>query len=129
MVQLNLSWRVGQMIVASDNMGDLHLDIVHDHAKIVRRSSVRSRNDQVVELAILKNDIAFNKIIDNGGSKLKRAESDCIRLALRQTRNDAFGRATSPIIRRFALFLLRELTFGIEILRCADARIGFADSQ
>ena len=83
MVQLNLAWRVGQMIVASYNMADLHLDIVHDHAKIVRRSSVRSRNDQVIELAILKNDIAFNKIIDNRGSKLKRAESDCIRLAFR----------------------------------------------
>ena len=68
MVQLNLSWRVGQMIVASDNVGDLHLDIVHDHAKIVRRSSVRSRDDQVIQLPILKNDIAFNKIIDNGRS-------------------------------------------------------------
>ena len=53
------------MIVAADDMRDLHVDVVDDDAEIIRRRAVGSRDDQIVELAILENNVAFDQIADH----------------------------------------------------------------
>ena len=53
------------MVVAPNHMRDLHVHVVHDHAKIVGGASIRTRNDQIVELGILKHHAAVHDIVDH----------------------------------------------------------------
>ena len=114
------------MVVAANNVGDLHRDVVDDHAKIVGRRAVRAGDDQVVELAVIKNDVALNQILDHGGALARRAEAHGIRFVLRQRDDDAFGRTAGAVIGGLAFFFLRQLSFGVELRRRADARVGVA---
>ena len=46
-------------------MRDPHIHVIHDHAKIVGGRAVGARNDQIVELGILKNDSSMHHVIDH----------------------------------------------------------------
>ena len=67
LVELNLPRRVGQMVVAANDVGDRHVDVVDDDAKIVGRRAVGAGDDQIVELAVVEDDIAFDQVFDYGG--------------------------------------------------------------
>src|SRR4030095_278591 len=55
------------MIVAADDVGDPHRDVVDDDAEIVRGRSVRADQDPVVELAVLERDRTVDEIVHDSG--------------------------------------------------------------
>ena len=124
-IKLDLPGCVGQMIVAADDMGDTHVDVVDHHAKIIRRRAVGTGDDQVIKLAIVENDVAFDQIFDDGGAVARRTKTNGKRLVRRQRWDHAFRRATGAVVGGFAFFLLRQLPFGVQFCRRAGAGIGF----
>ena len=83
LVELNLPRRVGQMVVAADDMGDRHVDVVDDDAKIIRRRAVGAGDDQIVELTVVEDDIALDQVFDHGRALARRAEANGVRLVSR----------------------------------------------
>ena len=49
---LHLSERVGQMVVAADDMGDPHVVVVHHHRMQIGRRAVAAQDDHVVHLGV-----------------------------------------------------------------------------
>src|SRR4249920_3431962 len=120
---MNLSRCVGQVVVAADDMGDRHVDVVDDDAKIISRRAVGAGDNQIVELAVLEDDIAFDQVFDYGGPFARRAEADGVRFVSRQGGNDAFGRPAGAVVGRFTFFLHGSLAFGVEVGGGASARV------
>ena len=129
LVEMNLPRRVGQVVVAADDMADRHVDVVDDDAEIIRRRAVGAGDDEIVELAVFEDDIALDQIFDHRRALARRAEADDIGLVGRQRGNHAFRRPASAVIGRFAFFFHRRLAFGVELRGAASAGIGFAHGQ
>ena len=60
---VDLPWSVIQMIVTPHHMGDLHIPIIHHHTEVIGRRAIRTCNDQIIQLSILKNYAAMHLII------------------------------------------------------------------
>ena len=63
------------MIVTADDMRDVHERVIDDNGKIIRRIAVAAFDDQIIQLIIIKADIAFNEIFYNGDAGLCAAET------------------------------------------------------
>ena len=48
------------MVVATDNVGNAHVVVVHDDAEVVGRRAVGAGNNQVVECFVGNGDFAFD---------------------------------------------------------------------
>ena len=106
-----------------------HVDVVDDDAEIIGRCAVRAGDDQIVELAVVEDDIAFDQIFDDRRAFAGRAEANGVRLVVRQCGNHAFGRPAGAVIGRLAFFFHRGLAFGVELCGAAGAGIGVAADQ
>ena len=53
------------MIVATNDMRDTHIPVIHHHAEVVGRVAVGALDDQVVELAVLEHRTAVHQILDH----------------------------------------------------------------
>ena len=62
-VNLRLAERVGQVVVAADDMGDRHVVVIDDHRVLIGRCVVAAQDDHVVELGIAHADHALHEII------------------------------------------------------------------
>jgi hypothetical protein len=62
------------MVIAPNYMGDLHIDVIDNHGKVIRRRAVGPSDDQIVQLGILEHhptpnlvmyhDLAFQRILE-----------------------------------------------------------------
>ena len=57
---------VGQMIVATDDVGDPPVEVVDGHREVVERRSVGAGDDQVVQRAVRRAHLPHNEVIDDG---------------------------------------------------------------
>ena len=62
---VDLTGRVVQMIVAANHVRDLHVHVIDDDTEVVRGRTVRARDDQIIELGVLKDHVAMNRILDH----------------------------------------------------------------
>ena len=62
---VDLARRVVDVVVAADNVRDVHVQIVHHHAEIVRGHAIGTHDDQVVQLCVLHDDGAFHEVVEN----------------------------------------------------------------
>src|SRR5690606_3509388 len=67
---VDLTRGVVDVVVAADHMGDTHVPVVDHHTEIVGGRAVGARNDQVVELAVVKADRALDQIVPSGHAVL-----------------------------------------------------------
>src|SRR5581483_2957299 len=74
--------RVGEMVVAARDVGDLHVDVIDDDGEVVRRIAVGANENEVVDLLRVEMDIAANQIVKVDGSFFD-LEADDVRLSLR----------------------------------------------
>ena len=65
LIKLDLPGRIGEMIVAANDVGDLHVDVVDDDTKVIGRGAVGAGDDQIVQLAVVEHDVAFDHILDD----------------------------------------------------------------
>ena len=49
-------WRIRDVIVAADDVRDLHIEIVGDDRQVIRRQPVRSKDDEVLDLRVVELD-------------------------------------------------------------------------
>jgi hypothetical protein len=64
------------MVVTADNMGDAHINVIHDHREIVCRRIIRSQDDKIIKLAVLKDHTAPDQIVNNCFALLRGLKSD-----------------------------------------------------
>ena len=107
-------------------MGNIHIDVVNHHTKIICRRAVGAGDDQIIEFSIVKNHVAFDQILHDGGTVARRTEANGKRFVHWQGRDDAVRWAAGAIVCRLAFLLLRQLPLGIQFRRRADARVSFA---
>ena len=62
LVDEDLTGRVGDVIVATDDMGDLHGHVVDNDREIIGRGTIGAQDDQVVQLAVVKRQFAMNEV-------------------------------------------------------------------
>jgi len=55
--------RVRQMIVATRDVRDLHVDIVDDDREVIRRMVVRAQQHEVVDQIGVEVDVAANEVV------------------------------------------------------------------
>ncbi len=75
-VELGLAEGVGQMVVAADDVGDAHVDVVDDDREHVGGRAVRAQQHHVVELLVGDPHGALHEILDDGLALLRRPEAD-----------------------------------------------------
>src|SRR4030095_7547330 len=111
------------MVVAANDVSNLHVDIVDDDAKIIRRRAVRASDDEIVQFAIVENAIALDQVADYGRALGWRAEPNDIGFVSRQRWDHGFGRTTRAVVGGFAFLFLCQLSLGIQLRWCTGTRI------
>ena len=62
---VHLPRRVVQVIIAANDVRDAHVHVVDDHAEVVGRRAIRARDDQVIELGVLKGHRPVHQVLDH----------------------------------------------------------------
>ena len=75
-IDLNLPERVGQVVVAADDVGDAHVVVVHHDGVVVGRRAVAAQDDQVVEILVGEHHTALHAILDHGLPLARRLEAN-----------------------------------------------------
>ena len=120
LVHEDLSGRIDDVVVAARDERDLHLDVVHHRAEVVERHSVGTQDHLVLQLLVLRGDLALHEIAEGRRAFVRHAEAD-------HGAGRAFGQvfvaARSGIFER-VLLLRRLLAQLVEELLAAVAPIG-----
>ncbi len=67
--------RVREVLVATDDVGDAIATVVGDVGENVKRRARRSRDDEVVDQDVLKDNVAAHEIVDDGDAFTRRAKA------------------------------------------------------
>ena len=130
LVDHDLTRGVGQVVVAADDVGDLHHGVVDDGREVVRGRAVGTEDDKVVELLGIKGHLAVDGIVDDDVSAvLGHLDAQDIGLAGLDATAGLLGikiAAAALISLEGVLALLRGLAVGVELLLGAEAGIGLA---
>ena len=76
MVELGLAEGVGQVVVAADDMGDAHVDVVDHDREHVGGRAVGAQQHHVVELRVGDPHGALDEVVDDGLALLRRPQPD-----------------------------------------------------
>src|SRR5436853_1289838 len=71
----DLSRRIGQMIVASNDMGNAHERVIDHNREIVGRIAVGTQDNQVVQEVVLEDHPSFDQIINDRLAFLRGLEA------------------------------------------------------
>ena len=130
LVDHDLTRGVGQVVVAADDVGDLHHGVVDDGREVVRGRAVRAEDDKVVELLGVEGHLAVNGVVDDDvAAVLGHLDAQDVGLAGLDATAGLLGikvAATALIALEGVLALLSGLTVGVELLLGAEAGIGLA---
>ena len=130
LVDHDLARGVGQMIVAADDVGDLHHGVVDDGREVIRGRAIGAEDDEVVELLGIEGHLAVDGVVDNDvAAVLGHLDAQDVGLAGFDAATGLLGikiAAATLIALEGVLALLRGLTVGVELLLGAEAGIGLA---
>ena len=76
LIDLHLPRRVGEMIVAANDMGDAHVVIVDDDGEHIGRRAVGAQQNKIVEILVGPGDPPLHFIVENGFALLRGLEPD-----------------------------------------------------
>ena len=82
------------MIIAANDVRNIHKSIIHHDRKIVRGITIGPQDNKIIQNGILKDDFAFNEILNHRLPFLRSRKPKCRRFR-------GFGNSTpaaSPII-------------------------------
>ena len=65
LVDLRLARAVGEVVVAADDVRDVHVVVVDDDGEHVGRRAVGAQKDEVVEILVLPDDAALDGVFDD----------------------------------------------------------------
>ena len=121
---LRLPRRVGEVVVAADDMGDAHVMVVDHDGEIVGRRAVAAQDHEVVEILVGKDHAALHAVLDHRLAVARRLEANR-RLDPRRR----LGRIAMPpgaVISRRAALGASALAHGLKLFRARVAAIGIA---
>src|SRR5450631_4329598 len=72
---VDLPRSVVDVVIAANHMRDLHVEIVDDDAKIVRRRAVAAGDDQVIELGIGEFNATLHLVVPCDAARMRILES------------------------------------------------------
>ncbi len=127
LIDLRLARRVGQMIVAADDMGHAHVVIIDHDRQHIGRVAVGAQQHEIIELLVGEYDLALHLVVDDGLALLPGAQSDDGGDAGR-----GLGRvpvAPAAVIAHRAPFRSRLLAHLLELLGAGVAAIGGATRE
>ena len=130
LVDHDLARGVGKVIVAADDVGDLHHGVVDDGCEVVRGRAVGAEDDKVVELLGIEGHLAVDGVVDDDvAAVLGHLDTQDVGLAGIDAATGLLGikiAAATLIALEGVLALLCGLTVGVELLLGAEAGIGLA---
>ena len=105
LVDVDLTGRIGQMIVAPDDVRDAHVVVVDHDGQHIHRGSVRSHEDAVVEILVGPGDAALYLVVEHRlpverGAKAQHGLD--ARAGPRSDRGPATGRRSGAVASRGA---------------------------
>ena len=124
---LDLPKSVGEVVVAADDMGDLHVVVVHHHGVEVGGRAVRAEDDHVVELGVGDADGALHKVFHDRLAIARGAQAD--RGSHTWRRLGGVEVAPAAIIAGRAAFGLRALAHVAKVLGAGIAFVGGAGGE
>ena len=127
-IELRLPRRVGEVVVAADNMGDAHVVIVDHDGEHVGRRAVRAQQHHVVEVLVGPGDMALHAVCDGGLALARRLEPHGI-TAYPWANPSTPCRARCRRSRRRAPSFIGALAHGGKLLWRRIAAIGLASLQ
>ena len=126
LVDHDLTRGVRQVVIAADDMGDLHHGVVDDGREVVRGRAIGAEDDKVVELLGVEGNLTVDADV---AAVLGHLDAQDVGLAGLDAAAGLLGikiAATALIALEGVLALLRGLAVGVELLLGAEAGIGLA---
>ena len=129
-VHHDLARGVGEVVVATDDVGDAHAGVVHHGGEVVGGRAVRAEDDEVVKLARVEGHVAVDRVVhDDVTAAIRHLDADGVRLAgvdacLCLGRVDVAAGALVTL--EGVLALLCGLAVCLELLGRAEAVVGLA---
>ena len=118
------------MVVAADDVGDLHHGVVDDGREVIRGRAVGAEDDEVVELLGIEGHLAVDGVVDDDvAAVLGHLDAQDVGLAGLDAAACLLGikiAAAALIALEGVLALLGGLAIGVELLLGAEAGIGLA---
>ena len=81
-IDVDLPRRVVDVIVATNDVSDVHVDVVDDDAEVVRRDAVGAHQHEIIELRVGNGDRALDEIVERDHAIVRIAEAHDRRHAL-----------------------------------------------
>jgi len=128
LVDHDLAWGVGQVVVPANHVRDAHHGVVHDGGEVVGGGAVGTEDDEVVELPGIEGDLAVHRVVDHDVTAVERdLDADGVRLACihASLRGDGIDAAAGALVTlEGVLACLCGLAVGFELLWGAEAVVG-----
>ena len=125
--QVELAKGVGQVVVAADDVADLHVMIVDHHRQHVGRGAVGAQQDEVVEPVVGDPDLALDPVIDDGLAVLRHLDThDRLHVGGRASR---VAVAPATVVEPGPALGARAPAHLLQLLLRAEAAVGFAVRQ
>ena len=130
LIQRHLFRRIGEMVVAADDVGNLHQRIVDDDYVVVNRNPGRAQDDGIAHHLIREFDLAVHDVVKTNGS-LRNAQADGARFAGLAASQRLFGieAATGSWINRLAMLGVGQFALLLKFRVRAKAQIRLALGQ
>lgn len=128
LINHDLARSIGKVVIAADDVGDLHHGVVDDGREVVRGRTVGAEDDKVVELLGIEGHLAMDSVVDDDvAAVLGHLDAQDVGLAGLDAAARLLGieiAAAALIALEGVLALLRGLAIGLELLLGAEAGIG-----
>ena len=127
LINQNLTRRVGQVVVATNHMRDVHVRIVADHGEVIGRRAIGAHQNHVVHDIGRETHVAIHGVVElDGAMVLGHLQAPHMRLTCVDARLRFFGgkRTAGAVVARIAaLGFLGSLALGVERFLRAEARV------
>ena len=127
LIELVLAKRIGEVIIAADDMRDRHVVVIDDTSQHVGRRAVSAQQHHVVELLVGDCDGALHQVIDPRFAGSRRLQANHWRHALRRFRRIAV--APAPVVAHRTALRARVAPHLLQFLRRGVAKVGFAGGK
>ncbi len=127
LVEQHLLRRVRDVVVAADDVGDAHVDVVDDDRQVVGRVAVRPQHDEVLDHRVVELDPPVHHVVVRGGAG-RHAKADGARRAGGFARGDVVGREihARAVVRPGLPGGFRGLALRFDVVGIAVAVVGVA---
>ena len=133
LVHHNLARSVGQVVIATNDVGNAHASVINNGSKVVGWGAIGAEDDKVIKLASVKGYVSVNSVVDNDVTAIQwNLDADgirltCINAALSLCRVNVS--AGTLIALEGVVTLLSSFLVFSKLFWRAEARISFALCQ